>query len=89
MCSIITTEPSTIMPMAMASPPRDMRLADTPQWAMAMRARPMDMGTEMSTRKVARRLSRNSMSTTTMSTKASSRALATVCTAWSTSSAWS
>ena len=34
--SIITTEPSTIMPMAMANPPRDMRFADMPIHCMAI-----------------------------------------------------
>ena len=75
--------------MAIARPPSDIRFADTPQYAMAMSASPMEIGTEISTRKVARKLTRNSINTITINTKASSKAFETVVTAWSTRLAWS
>ena len=37
-----------------AKPPRDMRFAETSQWAMATNARPIEIGTDMSTSRVAR-----------------------------------
>ena len=81
MFSTITTEPSTIIPMAMASPPRDIRFADTFQYAIPINARPIEMGTEISTRSIARRFIKNRVRMITIKTKACKSARVTVATA--------
>ena len=79
--SIITTEPSTIIPIAIARPPSDIRLAETPQYAMTVSARPIESGIEIKTSTVARKFIRNTNSTMTIRTNACSSAVETVLTA--------
>ena len=52
----------------------------------AINARPIEIGTESNTRMLARRFTRNSISTMMIRTKASSKAVLTVLTAWFTRS---
>ena len=49
MFSTITIAPSTIIPMAMATPPRDMRLADTPKNLISTKAKRTENGMESAT----------------------------------------
>ena len=81
MFSTMTTEPSTIMPMAMASPPRLIRFAEMPSCSITASAASTDTGTEISTSAAARRFIRNRNSTMTISANASSNAFSTVHTA--------
>lgn len=81
MFSTITTEPSTNIPIATAIPPSDIKLADTPSHAITTSAMAIEIGIEMSTRKVALRFIKNSASTTTIKINASAKASTTVCTA--------
>ena len=84
MFSTTTTAASTSMPMAIASPPRLIRLADMPNWRIRMKVTSAASGRVSATTRAARKLPRNSTSSTTTSTMASSRARDTVPTARST-----
>ena len=86
MFSTTTTAASTRMPMATASPPRDMRLAETPSTRMRIKVASTDSGSIKATVSAARRLPRSTMSTINTSTTASPRAFCTVHTAASTNS---
>ncbi len=66
-----------------------MRLADIPQSDIAIRARPMEIGTENRTRSVARTFIKNRAKITTIKANASMSARLTVLTALSIREAWS
>ncbi len=84
--STTTTEPSTIRPMAIASPPSDIRLAEMPSRFIAMKVS-SGVSTSVPTTISEERMSpRNSSSTSTTSTTPSSSTLITVLSAESTSS---
>ncbi len=61
--STITTAPSTIMPMPIASPASDIRLAERPAWRMPMNAISMASGSAMTTTNALRHSPRNRNST--------------------------
>ena len=84
--STTTTEPSTIRPMAMASPPSDIRLADSPTWFITMNVSNGVSTSVASTITEERTSPRNRNSTITTSTTPSSSTLVTVHSAESTSS---
>ena len=64
--STITTAPSTIIPIAIAIPPSDIRLADTPKSCIASKAKPTENGIEATTIRLGRhpRRKRNNMMAT-------------------------
>ncbi|MPN57990.1 hypothetical protein SDC9_205686 [bioreactor metagenome] len=76
--STTTTAASTSMPMAMARPPRLIRLADSPNRRIRMKVASADSGSIRATTRAARRLPRKARSSRTTRTMASSRALETV-----------
>jgi len=82
--STTTTAASTSMPMAMARPPRLIRLADSPKARIRMKVASAESGSINATTSAARRLPRKARSRSTTSTMASSSALDTVPTARST-----
>ena len=79
--STTTTAASTNMPMAMASPPSDMRLADTPNTRIRINVPSTDSGKISATVNAARRLPSNTTSTASTSNTASPSACSTVHTA--------
>lgn len=79
--STTTTAPSTSMPMAMASPPRLIRLAVSPQARIRIKQMSAAIGSVVATIAAARQSPRNSISSTTTSKVASSSASSTVPTA--------
>ena len=81
MFSTTTTAASTSMPIAIARPPSDIRLADKPHCCMSTKVASADSGRIKATTSAARRLPRNSSSSTSTSTMASCSALVTVPTA--------
>ncbi len=85
--STTTTAASTSRPIAIARPPRLIRLADSPNWRISTKVASTDSGRISATTMAARRLPRNRISRITTSTAASSSALLTVPTARSTSCA--
>ncbi|MCY1308726.1 hypothetical protein D9M68_892900 [compost metagenome] len=84
--STTTTEPSTIRPIAIASPPSDIRLADSPTWFITMNVSNGVSTSVASTMTDERTSPRNRNSTITTSTTPSSSTLVTVHSAASTSS---
>src|SRR5690625_5623106 len=54
MFSTTTTEPSTTIPMAIAKPPSDMRLAEIPNHFMAINARHTEKGIDRATTRLGR-----------------------------------
>ena len=86
MFSTTTTAASTSMPMAIASPPRLIRLALWPVNRISRKVNSAASGSISDTTSAARSSPRNSSNSTTTSTVASSRALRTVATARSISS---
>ena len=76
--SIITTEPSTNIPIATAIPPSDIKFADSPMKAMMANAITMAIGMVMSTRNVAPTFIKNRARTMVIKTKAMVNALTTV-----------
>ena len=85
MFSTTTTAASTSMPMAIARPPSDIRLADSPHWCMSTKVASADSGRIKATTRAARRLPKSSSNSTSTRAMASARALLTVPTARSTS----
>jgi hypothetical protein len=79
--STTTTAASTSMPMAIARPPRLIRLALMPVARIRMKVPSAASGSVIATTSAARSSPRNSSSSTTTSTAASSRASVTVPTA--------
>ena len=57
--STMTTAPSTIMPMPIARPASDIRLADRPAWPIPMKAISIANGNVMTTTTAERRSPRN------------------------------
>ncbi len=84
MFSTTTTAASTSMPIAIASPPRLIRLADMLNQRIRMKVASADSGRISATTRAARRLPRNSTSSTSTSAMASANAFDTVPTARST-----
>ena len=82
--STITTAASTSKPMAMAKPPKLMRLADKPNWRMRINVPNTDKGRMIATTKAARILPKKATKIITTRIAASVKALLTVCTAFST-----
>ncbi|MCY1173446.1 hypothetical protein D9M73_136060 [compost metagenome] len=87
MFSTTTTAASTSMPIAMAKPPRLIRLADMPKARIRMKVISAAKGSTMATVRAARILPRNRPSSTMTSTVASIRADDTALTALVTSEA--
>ena len=75
------------MPIATAIPPSDIKFAEIPHQAIIIKAIPIDIGIEISTRIVARIFIKNSASTIAINIKANARASTTVLTACSIKSA--
>ena len=88
MFSTITTEPSTSIPIATAMPPNDIKLADSPNQAIILSAKPIEIGMDSKTKNVALKSNKNSANTMIINTNASNNASITVCTAWLISAAW-
>ena len=84
MFSTTTTAASTNMPMAIANPPRLIRLADMPNAFIMIKVNSAANGRDKATVKAARQSPRNSISRMMTRTTASSNAFVTVCTARST-----
>ena len=78
--STTTRVPSTIMPMAMARPPRDMRLAEMPNQPMPRVAKSTEKGMERATTRLGRALPMKTISTTVTRTMPCTRASVTVAT---------
>ena len=76
--STTTTAASTSMPMAMASPPRLIRLAERPNRRIKMKVASAESGNTSATTSAERRLPRKARSSRMTRTMASSSALATV-----------
>ncbi|MNQ75888.1 hypothetical protein D3C85_906970 [compost metagenome] len=70
--SIITMAPSTMAPMAMAMPPRDMMLALIPCRCMTIKATRIAMGNEITTTRDERRWNRKARQTSTTTANSSS-----------------
>jgi len=85
MFSTTTTAASTSMPMAIASPPKDIRFADRPNQRMSTKVASAAKGRISATVSAARRSPRNSTSISITSTTACASAVLTVVTARSTS----
>ena len=84
--SVITTAPSTIMPMPMAKPASDIRLADRPASPMKMKAMSMAIGSAAITTMAERNSPRNKNRTIATRMEPSISARSAVLTASSTSS---
>ena len=84
--SVITTAPSTIMPMPMASPASDIRLADSPACSLKMKAISIASGKAVITTMAERNSPRNRNSTTATRMAPSIKAISAVDTASSTKS---
>ena len=78
MFSITTMVASTIMPIPMARPPRDMRLALMPNCSIRMNVRRIENGSDSATITEDRRLPRNTASTITTSMRPCQSAVVTV-----------
>ena len=83
--SAITMAPSTIMPMAMATPPSVIRLAPMPSAFMAMKANPTENGIDITTTRLGRQPPRNRNTTMATSRPPCQSAVVTVAAAFSTS----
>src|ERR1041385_8491894 len=86
MFSTITTVASTIMPMLMARPPSDMRLADNPSYHIRMKATSMQKGIAAAVMNELRKLPSSSTKMISTNSSPSISDSTTVCTLLSTSS---
>ena len=87
--STTTTAPSTIMPMAMAIPPSDIRLAEMSKNFMARKVKPTENGIDSATTRLGLNPPINANSTSATRIMPCSSALITVLTAALTRVAWS
>ena len=76
----MTMVPSTIMPMAMARPPRDIRFAEMPRYPMQSVAKSTENGMESATTRLGRKPPMKAMRTMVTSTIPWTRAFVTVAT---------
>ena len=84
MFSTMTTDESTRMPMAIASPPKDIRLAEIPNCRMMIKEPSTVKGSTVPTVMAERRLPKNNKSTISTRITAWAKAPSTVPTAFST-----
>ena len=87
--SAITMAPSTIIPMAMATPPSVIRLAPMPKTFIAMNANPTEKGIENTTTRLGRQPPSSRNTTIATSRPPCHSAVVTVAAAFSTRVPWS
>ena len=87
--SVITIAPSTIIPMAIATPPKDIRLAPIPKMCMAIKAKPTEKGMDNTTTKLGRQPPRKIKTTIATNKAPCHKAVVTVAEALFTRLPWS